>query len=293
MTALRGGVAAISGAASGIGRALAIRWAREGAALALADRQANELAETATQARAAGATVSTHAVDVSDRTQVAQWAADAVAVHGRVTHLVNNAGVAIHGDFDELTIEEFEWLLGINFWGVLYGMKAFLPTLRLEPAAHIVNVSSIFGIVAPAGQSAYVTSKFAVRGLSEAVRHELAGTQVRLSVVHPGGVRTNIASGARYKDDIPPGARQALADRFAQLARLTPEQAAELITRGVLRNSPRIMVGNDARLIDFVQRLFPATYWNAMDRMLDTAKHRRAFAALVAAERAGQQPGDA
>ena len=266
MTQLRGAVAAISGAASGIGRALAIHWAREGASLALADRRTDDLRETAAIARASGATVSIHEVDVSDRAQVERWAAEAVAAHGRVSVLVNNAGVALHGLFDELSVADFEWLLGVNFWGVFYGMKAFMPALRREPSAHIVNVSSVFGIVGPAGQSAYATSKFAVRGLSESVRHELGDTNIRLSVVHPGGVKTNIAARARYHDDVPEATREYMARRFQQLAALTPERAAEIITAGVRKNAPRILVGKDAHAIDLLQRFRPATYWSFMRR---------------------------
>lgn len=266
MTQLRGAVAAISGAASGIGRALAIHWAREGASLALADRRTDDLRETAAIARASGATVSIHEVDVSDRAQVERWAAEAVAAHGRVSVLVNNAGVALHGLFDELSVADFEWLLGVNFWGVFYGMKAFMPALRREPSAHIVNVSSVFGIVGPAGQSAYATSKFAVRGLSESVRHELGDTNIRLSVVHPGGVKTNIAARARYHDDVPEATREYMARRFQQLAALTPERAAEIITAGVRKNAPRILVGKDAHAIDLLQRFWPATYWRFMRR---------------------------
>lgn len=286
MTQLRGAVAAISGAASGIGRALAVRWAREGAALALADRREQDLAETAALARAAGATVSVHAVDVSARTEVERWAAEAVATHGRVSVLVNNAGVALHGSFDELTVEDFEWLLGVNFWGVLYGMKAFMPALRREPEAHIVNVSSIFGIVGPVGQSAYVTSKFAVRGLSEVVRHELEGSAIRVSVVHPGGVKTNIAAHARFHDDVPAATRRDLARRFEQVAALTPEQAAEIITTGVRKNAPRILVGKDARAVDLLQRFRPATYWKFIRKVWDPTPHVAASVSTTRGERA-------
>ena len=195
MTQLAGGVVAVSGAASGIGRALALRLAQEGAHLALADIREDELATSAEAARAAGVTVTTHRVDVSRREDVERWANEAEAVHGRVRALINNAGVAMHGTFEEQTLEDFAWLFGINFWGVLHGLKAFLPLLKREPEAHIANVSSVFGLIGPAGQAAYSASKFAVRGLSEVLRAELDGTPVRVSVIHPGGVDTAIPRG--------------------------------------------------------------------------------------------------
>ena len=261
MTTLRGGVAAITGAGSGIGRALAVRMAHAGAAVALADVNAEGLAATARLAAAHGVHVTEHATDVSDRAQVERFARDAESAHGRVTVLVNNAGVGVHGTFAELRIEDFEWLLGINYWGVLYGMKAFLPVLLRQPEAHVVNISSIFGIVAPPGQSAYASSKFAVRGLTEAVRHEYAGTGLRVSSVHPGGIATNIVAAARYQDSVPATTRAVYGRRFAAAARTSPDQAAERIVRGVLRNEPRILVGNDARALDLLQRLLPGTYW--------------------------------
>ena len=272
MTQLRGRVVALSGAASGIGRALALRLAAEGAHLALADIRDDDLAACADLARAAGSTVSVHHVDVSRRADVERWAADAVAAHGRVGALINNAGVAIHGSFDEHTIEDFEWLFGINFWGVLYGLKAFLPILKAEPDAHIANLSSIFGIVAPAGQAAYSASKFAVRGLSEVLRHELDGTRIRMSVIHPGGVDTNIAARARYHDDVPEAARAMYAEKFRSVARTSPEKAADIIVRGIQSNRKRILVGLDAVGLDAMQRLTPTGYWAGIRAVWDPAK---------------------
>lgn len=272
MTQLAGGVVALSGAASGIGRALALRFAQAGAHLALADVRADELATAADAARAAGARVTTHQVDVSRRDDVFRWADEAIAAHGAIRVLVNNAGVALHGGFDEQTLDDFEWLLGINFWGVLYGLKAFLPHLKAQPEAHVANTSSIFGLVAPAGQAAYATSKFAVRGLSEVLRHELEGTNVRVSVIHPGGIDTNIAARARYKDHVPAAARQMYADRFKSVARTSPERAADIIVRGIEANKKRILVGPDAVGLDLLQRLLPTGYWGGIRAVWDPAK---------------------
>jgi NAD(P)-dependent dehydrogenase (short-subunit alcohol dehydrogenase family) len=269
MTAIRGGVAAITGAGSGIGRALAIAMAREGAALALADVDPRRLDDTARLAAAHGVRVTAHETDVSDRGQVERFSQDAATAHGRVTVLVNNAGVAVHGTFADLTIEDFEWLLGINYWGVLYGMKAFLPVLRREPEAHIVNVSSIFGIVAPPAQAAYVSSKFAVRGLTEVVRHEYAGTGLHVTSVHPGGVATNIVASARYHESVPPAVRASQAIRFSAMARTSADGAAAAIVRGVRRNAPRVLIGADARGLDLLQRLLPGRYWAVVQAFYD------------------------
>ena len=285
MTQLRGAVVALSGAASGIGRALALRFAQEGAALALADVRDEELAASAARAREAGATVSTHHVDVSRRADVERWAIEAEAAHARVNILVNNAGVAIHGSFDHQSIEDFEWLLGINFWGVLYGLKAFMPLLRREDEAHIANTSSVFGLVGPAGQAAYSASKFAVRGLSEVLRHELEGSRIHVSVIHPGGIATNIAARARYHDDVPEDARALYAEKFRSVARTSPEKAAEVIARGIATNKKRILIGADAVALDVLQRVRPAGYWSGIRAMWDPMK----FDAEVA-RRTGRDP---
>jgi short-subunit dehydrogenase len=262
---LAGGVAVVTGAASGIGRALAWRLAAERMSLALGDIDPSALEESAGKARATGVTVTTHVVDVSRAERVEQFAAEVVRAHQRVTLLVNNAGVALHGRFEELSVQEFDWLMRINFWGVVYGTKAFLAALEREPRSHVVNLSSIFGIIAPPGQTAYSASKFAIRGFSEALRHELQGTSIGVSWVCPGGVRTGIAARARVAAGAKASAEPLLA-RFDQLARHSPEFAARKIVRGVKRNRPRILVGADAHLLDAVQRLFPARYWDLMSR---------------------------
>src|ERR1700721_1570599 len=181
MSFLRGGVAVVTGAGSGIRRALAQQLAAAGSALAIADIDEKGLAETAALLPAKQVALSTHILDVSDEAAVRSLAEDVVARHGRVTLLINNAGVALHGTFEEISLDDLRWLMGINFWGVVYGVKYFLPILKQQPRAQIVNLSSVFGIIAPTGQSAYSASKFAVRGFTEVVRHELEGTSVSVS----------------------------------------------------------------------------------------------------------------
>src|SRR5215813_6374215 len=265
-------VAVVTGAASGIGRALAIRLAREGASLAIADVKAGALDETARMAKLINGSpgkVSTHVVDVSDKERVAAFTREVVEAHGRAHLLINNAGVGLFGTAEQLSIEDIEWLMGVNFWGVVYGVKHFLPILRRQSEGHIVNVSSVFGIIGPVGHSAYAASKFAVRGFTEALRHELAGGPVKVSVVHPGGVKTNIANNARPGA----GADRAAVDReraiFNVAARTSPEKAADRIVRGVLRDEERILVGLDAWMIDRIQRWAPVKYWRLMGKMIE------------------------
>src|SRR5689334_10485991 len=199
MTAINGSAAAVTGAASGIGRALAIELAARGCDLAIADRDEAGLAATAAELAKSGRKVTTHKVDVSEPAQIQEFATAAAAAHPTLNIVINNAGVALLGQFDEIDQAQFEWLMNINFWGVVHGTRAFLPQLSSRPAAHIVNISSIFGIIAPPGQTAYCASKFAVRGFSEALRAELKMkvSPVKLSVVHPGGVATNIVRNMR------------------------------------------------------------------------------------------------
>jgi len=175
--------------------------------------------------------------------------------------------VALLGQFNEIDQAEIEWLFNINFWGVVHSTRAFLSHLATRPEAHIVNVSSIYGIIAPPGQTAYSSAKFAVRGFSESLRHELqaASSPVRLSVVHPGGVSTNIVRNMRMGAGITDNERRALAiEWFDQIARTTPKDAALRIIRGIENNEPRILIGGDARFMDLLQRLRPATYWRVM-----------------------------
>lgn len=261
----QGSAAAITGAASGIGRALALELAARGCDLALCDLDTAGLESLAKEIASSGARrVTTRRVDVGDPRQIEAFAEAAIADFPAVNILINNAGVALLGQFEEYDQSQLEWLMGINFWGVVHGTRAFLPQLRSRPQAHIVNISSIFGIIAPAGQTAYSAAKFAVRGFSEALRHELAAANspVRLSVVHPGGVKTNIARKARagaHLRDVP--TENDIGERFEQMARTTPAAAAQRIVRGIERNEPRILIGGDARLLDIIQRFRPASYW--------------------------------
>jgi len=261
---LRGGVAVVTGAGSGIGRALAQQLAAVGSTLAIADIDEKGLNETAASLTAKQAALSTHVVDVSDEAGVRSFAEDVAARHGRVTLLINNAGVALHGTFEGISLDDLRWLLGINFWGVVYGMRYFLPILKQQPRAQIVNLSSVFGIIAPAGQSAYSASKFAVRGFTEAVRHELEGTSVFVSCVHPGGIHTPIAKRARLGARASQSKREEAIAYFEKVTPTSPEAAAARILKGVERREPRILIGRDARQIDIVQRLRPATYWKVM-----------------------------
>jgi len=268
-----GSAAAITGAASGIGRALAPQLAARGCDVALADVDQAGLRSVANEISAAHARrVTTHSVDVADPKQIQEFAAAACAAFPALNLLFNNAGVALLGEFDEFDEAQMTWLMDINFWGVVRGTRAFLPHLQGRPQAHIVNISSIFGIIAPAGQSAYSASKFAVRGFSESLRHELAMKKgpVRLSVVHPGGVKTNIArkarSGAHLRESV---SMVELGDRFERLARTTPDEAARRIIRGIERNEPRILIGGDAKLLDLIQRFRPATYWALLARVFE------------------------
>ena len=265
MSFLNGGVAVVTGAASGIGRALAQQLSAAGSALAIADINDNGLAETAASLKG-NASVSTHVLDVSSEQAVRNFAADVIARHGRVTLLINNAGVALIGSFEEISLDDLRWVIDVNFWGVVYGVKYFLPTLKQQPRAHIVNLSSVFGIIAPVGQSAYSASKFAVRGFTEVLRHELEGTSVSVSCVHPGGIHTPIARSARLGANAPPQRKQEAADFFDKVTPTSPEAAAARILKGVEKKEPRILIGRDARQIDIVQRLRPATYWKVMAR---------------------------
>ena len=273
MTTIRGSACAVTGAASGIGRALAFELAGRGADLALADRDEAGLQAVAAEiARTSPRKVSVHAVDVAEPGQIAGFAQAAVAAHPGLNIVINNAGVALMGTFGEVEQAQMEWLMNINFWGVVRTTRALLPHLSRQGEAHIVNLSSIFGIVAPPGQTAYAAAKFAVRGFSESLRHELqmAASPVKLSVVHPGGVATNIVRNSRSGHGATDNARRAqLIERFEAAAKTTPQAAALRIIAGIENNSPRILIGNDARFMDLLQRLRPGTYWSVLARRIE------------------------
>jgi len=261
MKDFRNKVAAITGAGSGMGRALALELAARGCAVAIADVGESTLNETEALLRQRNVKVSSHLVDVADRAAMERFAADVVQIHGKVNLVFNNAGVSVSNTVEKLSYEDFEWLMNINFWGVVHGTKAFLPYLKQVDEAHIVNTSSIFGVVAFASQSAYNASKFAVRGFTEALRQELADTHIGVSCVQPGGVKTNIVKTSRYyaADNEAP-TKEELTRTFEQMAALTPHDAALQILRGVERNRGRVLVGRDAVFLAWMQRLFPESY---------------------------------
>ncbi|MEZ5426575.1 MAG: SDR family NAD(P)-dependent oxidoreductase [Pyrinomonadaceae bacterium] len=271
MSLSKNSVAIITGAGSGIGRALAVRLSEEGVAgLVISDVNEAGLGETADLAGASGVPVLTSVVDVSRREEVERLADETVEKFGRATHLINNAGVGLIGRCEQISIEDIEWLMGINFWGTVYGTKTFLPLLRslkAPEAGHIVNISSVFGFIAPPGQTAYSASKFAVRGFTEALRHELEGTGIFVSCVHPGGIRTDIARRARKGENAPEEDKETAPVIFDRLARTEPAEAADVIVRGIKAKKARILIGSDARQISLIQRLFPTRYFTLMDRI--------------------------
>jgi NAD(P)-dependent dehydrogenase (short-subunit alcohol dehydrogenase family) len=268
MSFLSEGTAVVTGAGSGIGRALAQQLAAARSGLALADIDEAGLSQTARSLEKKGALITTHVLDVADEKAVRSFAEDVRKKHGRATLLINNAGVALEGTFEEISLDDFRWLMNINFWGTVYGVKYFLPMLKREDRAHIVNLSSVFGLIAPPGQPAYSASKFAVRGFTECLRHELEGTPVRVSCVHPAGIRTAIARRARIGAGVTRTGREEDVARFEKLFRTSPEEAASRILRGVERRESRILIGSDAYQIDILQRLRPGTYWKTLSRKL-------------------------
>jgi len=268
---LRDRTAVVTGAASGIGRAIALSLARRGCHLALADVNEAGLMETADLVPNKALLVSRHRLDVSDRAAVTKFPAEVQAEHPRVDLLVNNAGVAVGGTFEQVGEDDFDWLFSINFFGVVQMTRAFLPLLPWSDDARIVNLSSVFGLVAPPGQTAYVASKFAVRGFSESLRHELEGSTVGVTVVHPGGVATSIAKNARVPrgvDQEEIARRRAAFDKFL---RLSPAVAGETIVRGMEARKPRVIVGNDAVALSVLERVAPVSYWKVLGRMQRTS----------------------
>lgn len=264
MKTLSSKVVAITGAASGMGRSLAIECARRGADLALVDIDVKGVEDTAAKARAArlGSRVEVQKLDVADRDAIYAWAATVETKLGGADVLVNNAGVSLSASVEKMTDEDFRWLFDINFWGVVNGTRAFLPQLKSKPEAHVVNLSSVFGIIGVPTQSAYCAAKFAVRGFTESLRQELASTSVRVSCVHPGGIKTDIVKRGRHYEDATGQATSTdvVAKSFEQGARTTADDAAKVILRGILSDNPRILIGADAVAIDVMARLAPRRY---------------------------------
>lgn len=258
----RDSVCVLTGAASGIGAALAVDLGERRSRLALVDRDADGLAATAAAARAVGATdVTTHVVDLADGGDRLDLAAEVLAHHGSVALLVNNAGVALAGRIDQVSLDDVDRLLEVNLRAVVATTMAFLPALRQRPGSHLVTVSSLFGLVAPPGQAAYCASKFAVRGFSEALRHELAADGVGVTVVHPGGVRTAIATSARMGARVSPEAAEQARNEIGRHLRMPPARAARLVTEAVAARRGRLVITWQAKVADVVVRLLPQRYW--------------------------------
>ena len=258
----KGRTAVITGAGSGIGAALAAALAARGANLALADINEARLQEVADALKSNEIKVTTQKVDVADRDQIAAFAEAVQREHGAVHGLFNNAGVALGGTFDRVKDDDFEWLMNINFYGVVRMTRAFMPLLKQADMAQLVNVSSIFGIVAPSGQTAYSSAKFAVRGFSNALMHELEGTSIGVTTVHPGGVNTRIAEDAKKPEDMTEAELAAVKKMAKEGLVMPPPEAAEIILRGVERRLPRVLVGKDAHTLAILERIFPIKYWN-------------------------------
>lgn len=264
-------VAVVTGAGGGIGRGIALALSRRGCHVALADISPSGLAETAAMMRGGRAT--THRLDVTDREACAGLPQAVLDAHGRIDLLVNNAGVAIGGTFEQVDERDFDWLMQVNFHAVVRLTRLFLPHLKASDQARIVNVSSLFGLIAPPGQTAYCAAKFAVRGFSESLRRELeeAGSSVGVTVVHPGGINTDIARNARPQRHVTNEQAVTIAaerDRFQAFLRMPPVKAGEMIVAGIEKERARVLVGSDARIAAFVERLVPVGYWNFLKRSM-------------------------
>jgi len=257
-------VAAITGAGSGIGRELAIELGRERCSVALSDVNEEGLQETVDRLRGLGVQVTSQRVDVADREAVHAWADQVVTDHGKANLIFNNAGVALASTVEGMSYGDFEWLMDVNFWGVVHGTKAFLPHLKASGDGHIINLSSVFGLAGIPSQSAYNSAKFAVRGFTESLRQELdmMSCGVSASSVHPGGVKTGIARSSRIDSSIRDLGIDDVDSRekFEKTFITDAGKAARVILDGIRRNQRRILVGPDARVFDWVVRLLPSTY---------------------------------
>ncbi|MBL4868868.1 MAG: SDR family oxidoreductase [Pseudomonadales bacterium] len=286
MKELTNTVAAVTGAASGIGQAVAIGLAREGCHVAVSDINETGLQDTVKILESMGAVVTAQKLDVTDRSAMEAWAAKIAAELGGINIIVNNAGVGLSATVEDMSYEDFEWLMDINFWGVVYGTKAFLPYLQKEKEGHIVNISSVAGIVSAPTGSAYCAAKFAVRGFTESLRQELeiGGSNVSCTTIHPGGIKTNIAKTSRVTEsEMLPMDQEEMADDFSKLALTTPEGAAKVIIEGIQKNKRRVLIGNDARVIDIVQRILPTAYQRLVSTgMKFTFRNRKSKSQSVA-----------
>ncbi|MCW8690920.1 SDR family oxidoreductase [Acinetobacter baumannii] len=264
MKSFKNKVAAVTGAGSGIGQAIAIALAKQGCHLALSDISETGLAKTVELLAPYSVKVTTQKVDVAKRDEVATWAKAVVDEHGQVNLIFNNAGVAIGSTAEGVSYEDLEWLIGINFWGVVYGTKEFLPYLKQSGDGHIINISSMFGLTAQPTQSAYNASKFAVRGFTESLRQELdmQNAGVSATCVHPGGIRTNIAKAARMNNSVQSLGMDPLKsqDAFDKLLRTPADDAAQQILEAIRKDRRRLLIGADAKTVDVIQRILPQGY---------------------------------
>lgn len=268
-----GGTAVVTGAASGIGEHLAYGLARRGSGLVLIDRDAERLAAVAGKIR--GVQVETVVADLADVAGLDGLAARVLAANPKITLLVNNAGVALGGTFDQVGADEFDWVMDVNFRAPVALTRLFLPTLLATPGSHVVNVSSLFGLIAPPGQTAYSASKFALRGFSESLRHELADRAVGVTCVHPGGIRTRIAESARVAAGVDAAEAARGKESFAKLLTYPPDKAAERILAGVAKRKGRVLIAWTAVVPDLLARLFPTSYLAVMNRLSPAAARTR------------------
>tara|TARA_B100000945_G_C20423734_1_gene619303 strand:- start:2924 stop:3754 length:831 start_codon:yes stop_codon:yes gene_type:complete len=250
-------VVAITGAGSGIGRSLAIQLSQHGSHLALSDNNQEALEQTKTLI-SSNVNATTHIVDVANQDEVYAWADNVAQAHNHIDCIINNAGVTVRASIEEINYEDFNWVFDIVFFGVLYGTKAFLPYLKESPDAHIVNISSVNGFTPFPKNGPYNCAKHAVKALNQTLHQELRGSNINITSVHPGGIQTNIARNMKSYEskDI----QQQLVERFEKAARTSPDKAANIIIKGILKNRKRLLVGFDASIFDILNRLFPQRF---------------------------------
>lgn len=264
---LAGKTALVTGAASGIGAAIARGLASIGCNLALVDINSEALDLLRRELRVDGLRISAHRCDIAAPEAADVLVTEVIDAHGTLSVLINNAGVALGGDFQQVDARDFDWLMQVNFAGPVRLTRAALPHLQAVPEAGIVNVSSVFGLVAPPGQTAYSASKFAIRGFTESLRHELEGTTVTVLSVHPGGIKTAIAQNAKVPDDADPAE---VAEKLAQMEKslkMAPERAAQVILRALQKQQGRVLVGSDAKALELIQRFRPKNYWRTISKL--------------------------